>query len=47
MFSSTVTQTDSAAPETLLIVDDDEMIRAILENIFAGQYRIEQAENGR
>ena len=47
MFSSTVTQTDSAAPETLLIVDDDEMNRAILENIFAGQYRIEQAENGR
>lgn len=47
MFSSTVTQPDSAAPETLLIVDDDEMNRAILENIFAGQYRIEQAENGR
>lgn len=47
MLSSTVTQTDSAAPETLLIVDDDEMNRAILENIFAGQYRIEQAENGR
>ena len=47
MFSSTVTQTDSAAPETLLIVADDEMNRAILENIFAGQYRIEQAENGR
>lgn len=47
MLSSTVTQTDSAAPETLLIVDDDEMNRAILENIFAGQCRIEQAENGR
>lgn len=47
MLSSTVTQPDSAAPETLLIVDDDEMNRAILENIFAGQYRIEQAENGR
>lgn len=40
-------QAEPAAPDTLLIVDDDEMNRAILENIFAGQYRIEQAENGR
>ena len=47
VFPSTMTQTDPAAPETLLIVDDDELNRAILENIFAGQYHIEQAENGR
>ena len=47
MFPSTMMQADPAAPETLLIVDDDELNRAILENIFAGQYRIEQAENGR
>ena len=34
-------------PDTLLIVDDDEMNRAILENIFSPFYDIEQRENGR
>ena len=34
-------------PETMLIVDDDEMNRAILENIFSSYYTIEQRENGR
>ncbi len=34
-------------PGSLLIVDDDEMNRAILENIFSATYPIEEAENGR
>ncbi len=34
-------------PETLLIVDDDAINRAILEHIFQEDYKIEQAENGR
>ena len=32
---------------TILIVDDDEMNRAILENIFAAHYQVEEADNGR
>ena len=32
---------------TLLIVDDDEINREILENIFSESYAIEHAENGR
>lgn len=35
-----------AAQETLLIVDDDEINRAILEQIFAPYYTIRQAEDG-
>ena len=34
------------APDTVLIVDDSEMNRALLANIFAGSYLIEMAENG-
>ena len=34
-------------PRTLLIVDDDEINRDILAHIFAGQYAIREAENGR
>ena len=33
--------------ETILIVDDDEFNRAILENIFSSSYAIDEAENGR
>ena len=31
----------------MLIVDDDEMNRVILENIFSSSYNIEQRGNGR
>lgn len=34
-------------PDTILIIDDDEINRAILENIFIGGYRVVHAENGR
>lgn len=34
-------------PDIVLIVDDSEMNRALLANIFAGSYLIEMAENGR
>ena len=34
-------------PDTILIVDDDEMNRAILENLFSSFYAVEEAENGR
>lgn len=34
-------------PQTLLVVDDDEINRSILHNLFAGQYTVEEAENGR
>ena len=33
--------------DTLLIVDDSELNRAILREIFYREYRIEEAENGR
>lgn len=33
--------------DTILIVDDDEINRAILENIFSIHYQVETAENGR
>ena len=33
--------------ETLLIVDDDAINRAILEQIFSPDYHIQEAENGR
>ncbi len=35
------------APNTVLVVDDNEMNRAVLENIFAPSYAIKTAENGR
>lgn len=38
---------EEKVPDTLLIVDDDGINRAILEQIFAPFYRIRQAENGR
>ena len=43
-------QTDSmkeSSRETVLIVDDDEINRAILENIFSRYYDIQEAEDGR
>lgn len=33
-------------PNTVLIVDDDEMNRAILDNLFCDTYQIDEAENG-
>ena len=33
--------------DTILIVDDDEINRAILENIFSSQYKVAEADNGR
>lgn len=33
--------------DTILIVDDDAINRAILENVFSSGYHVEQAENGR
>lgn len=33
--------------DTILIVDDDEMNRAILEQIFASRYQVAEADNGR
>ena len=38
---------DLAARENMLIIDDDEINRGILDNIFSPFYRIEEAENGR
>ena len=37
----------AADHRTLLIVDDDEFNRAILDNLFAPYYPIQEAENGR
>ena len=37
---------DVSAPGSLLIVDDDAINRAILENLFAPFYPIEEAEDG-
>ncbi len=34
-------------PKTILIVDDDEMNRSVLGNIFSASYSIEMAENGK
>ena len=36
----------SVVPDTILIADDDEINRAILNEIFKDTYRIEEAENG-
>lgn len=35
------------SPQTILIVDDDEINRGILDNIFSEHYQVEEAENGR
>ena len=37
----------SRVPTTLLVVDDDEMNRCILGNIFASHYSIQEAANGK
>ena len=34
-------------PNTILIVDDDEMNRDVLGNIFSASHSIEMAENGK
>ena len=34
-------------PHTILIIDDDEINRAILDNLFSDTYQIEEAENGK
>ena len=34
-------------PDTVLIIDDDEINRAILDNLFSETYVIQEAENGR
>ena len=36
-----------ASSKTLLIVDDDEVNRNILANLFSDEYSTEEAENGR
>lgn len=36
-----------SSPNTLLIVDDDEINREVLSNIFSSSYSIKEAENGR
>nr|WP_317401485.1 HD domain-containing phosphohydrolase [uncultured Gemmiger sp.] len=41
------TQHENADHRILLIVDDDEFNRAILDNLFAPYYTIQEAENGR
>lgn len=33
--------------DTILVIDDDEINRGILENLFTSFYRVEEAENGR
>ena len=38
---------DLSEREELLIIDDDEINRGILENIFKKHYEILQAENGK
>lgn len=42
-----IRKSQEASPQTLLIVDDDEINRSILNNIFAAFYTVEEAENGR
>ena len=34
-------------PDTILVIDDDEINRGILDNLFSAFYRVEEAENGR
>ena len=38
---------DDTSNEYILIVDDDEFNRAILDNLFSRFYQTEEAENGR
>ena len=42
-----IQQMTGSEAETILIVDDDEFNRAILDNIFSASYATEEAENGR
>lgn len=41
-----IRKSQEASPQILLIVDDDEINRSILNNIFAAFYTVEEAENG-
>ena len=34
-------------PDTILVIDDDDINRRILDNLFSAFYRVEEAENGR
>ena len=34
-------------PDTILVIDDDEINQGILDNLFSAFYRVEEAENGR
>lgn len=34
-------------PDTILVIDDDEINRGILDNLFSAFYRVEEAENGK
>lgn len=34
-------------PDTILVIDDDDINRGILDNLFSAFYRVEEAENGR
>ena len=40
-------ESESKMQNTILIIDDDEINRAILENIFLSGYRVNEAENGK
>lgn len=47
MEETPVRKTDHGIPECMLIIDDDEINRGILDNIFSPFYTIEEAENGK
>ena len=47
MEETPVRKTEHGIPECMLIIDDDEINRGILDNIFSPFYTIEEAENGK